>query len=421
MLGALIVAASAPARAEPKLAPTLGDLLAAARRSNLDVREQASVVDEREATARVERGSLWPRLSVSADYLHNQRDVAVDLPGGTGAPTVATIQPYDQLDATIELDIPLIDLGARRRTAAAVLDGAAARATRAVTVAEVERNVVRAYYQWAGGTALLGASLVARQAASDNVAILESRLRAGLAAELDVARAHSQVARADQTIADAELTIATARRTLHTLTAIEPAGDVPPLPSSTTAEAPLAIWLGAIGSAPEVASATASAEAADARASASRSGYAPIIGLVARERLTNAAGFGSDATWTVGVNATWQLDRATAARVDQSAATVATAEIRIAHASLDVRDRIVDAWNQIDALRARTAAAEAQAAADHLAERVASGKLGGGQATQLDVVLAERDALNSDVALIQARADLAAARALLRLATGAQP
>lgn len=414
---ALLVVAGA---VQPALAaPTLGEFLNAAHSTNLDVREQASIVDERDAAERVERGTLWPRLSASADYLRNQHAVIVGIP--LDPPIDATIQPFNQVDATIQLDVPLVDLGAHRRVAAAALDRDAARATRDVTSAEVERNVVRAYYQWVGGTALLASTRGARQAAADDVAVLESRFGAGLAQELDVARARSQVARADQTIADAALTIATARRTLRTLTGIDPSGDAPALPVDTSAEAPLDTWLVSVGAAPEVTSAAANARAADARASADKLSYAPTIGLLARERLTNASGFGNAATWTVGVTASWALDRQVPARVQQSTATAATAQIRIAHASQDVRDRIIDAWNQIDALRARTDAAAAQTDADHLAVRVATAKLSGGQATQLDVVLAKRDALDSDVVLVQARADLAAARALLRLAAGQRP
>ena len=402
-------------------APSLPELLDASRRVNLDVREQSSVIDERAAAARVERGALWPRVSASADYLRNQNAVVVDIPRGAMAPLEATITPTNQLDATFQLDVPLVDLGARRRTVAADRDLDASRATREVTATEVERSVVRAYFQWVGGTALLTSTRAARDADADDVKILETRFAAGLVQELDVARARSQVARADQTLAEAQLTIATARRTLRTLTGIDPGDAAPALSADTSAEAPLEHWLATTGRAPEVASAAADARAAEARETAARWSYAPTVAALARERFTNAAGFGNIANWTVGVTATWALDRATWARADQSAGTAATSRLRIAHASQDVHDRIVDAWNQIDALRARTAAASAQADADHLAEKLAVAKLGGGQATRLDVVLAKRDALDSDVALVQARADLAAARALLRLAAGRQP
>ena len=402
-------------------APTLTELLDASRGANLDVREQASVIAERDAAARVEHGSLWPRLSASADYLRNQHAVVVDIPRGAMDPLAATITPTNQLDATLQLDVPLVDLGARRRTVAADRELDAARAARDVTATEVERSIVRAYFQWVGGTALLASTSAARDADAADVKILETRFAAGLVQELDLARARAQVARADQTLAEAQLAIATARRTLRTLTGIDPGADAPALPADTSAEPPVERWLAAVGGAPEVTSATATALAAEARATAARWSYAPTLGALARERFTNAAGFGDIANWTVGVAATWALDRATAARIDQSAATAATSQLRIAHARQDVHDRIVDAWTQIDALRARTVAATAQADAEHLAGTLAVAKLGGGQATQLDVVLAKRDALDADVALVQARADLAAARALLRLAAGQRP
>jgi outer membrane protein len=402
-------------------APSLGDFLAAAHQADLDVREQGSLVEERAAASRVEGGALWPRLSATADYLHNQHEVVVTIPRGAEPPLQATIQPFDQVDATFQLDVPLLDLAQRRRAAAARLDEDAARATRDATTVGVDRQVVSAYYQWVGGTALRVSSEAAAKTAADNLAVLESRLAAGLTRDLDVARARAQLARAQQSIADADLAVASARRTLRTLTGLEPSGDAPPLPADTAPEAPLEAWLAAVDRAPEVAAARTTADAATARAEADRWGFAPTVGGFARERLTNAAGFGDVSTWAVGVTATWTLDRRTFARADASRAGRVTAEIRAARAAQQVHDRIVDAWDQVEALRARVGAAAAQAAADREALAVAQVREKGGQATPLDVAIAERDALESDVALIQEEADLAAARALLRLAANQEP
>src|SRR5580693_5691806 len=98
-------------------APALDDFLAAARGQALEVQTQRANLDQRVAAERVEGANLLPRLTVSADYLRNQYDVEVDIPRGPEPALTATIQPLDQLDTTLELDVPLVDFAARKRRA----------------------------------------------------------------------------------------------------------------------------------------------------------------------------------------------------------------------------------------------------------------------------------------------------------------
>jgi outer membrane protein TolC len=416
-----LVIATALAVAAPaaRAAPGLDDFLRAGRAASLDVRERAAVADESAAAIAVARAALWPRLSATTSFVRNQHEVIVRIPAGTST-VAATITPSNQLEATVQLDVPLLDLGARRRIHAAQATDDASLAQTRVASGDVERAIVRAYYQWVGGSALAEAAAGAARSADDNLRVLTARAGAGLAKDLDVARARAQVARAAQTSADAAAAIASARRSLIALTGLAPGGDAPALPDDVSAEAPIERWVAAIDQLPEVAAAAADRRAAEAREAAERLTLVPTVGAFARERLTNAAGFGDASTWAVGVTATWQVDRASFARRQQTAAATATGAVRVARAGQDARDRIDDAWHQVEALRARVTAAAAQADADRLAAAIAKDKLPLGQATTLDVVVAATDALDGDVALIQARADLAAARALLRLAAGVE-
>ncbi len=408
-----LVLVARPAAAQPRL----DDFLRAGRGASLDRRERAAIADESAAAIEVARAALWPRLSATAGFTRNQHEVVVSIPTGAGT-TDATITPANQLEATVQLDIPVLDLGARRRVRAARATDEASQAQTRVTGAEVDRAIVRAYYQWVGGSALLDAATGAERTADDNLRVLTARASAGLAKDLDVARARAEVARAAQASADARVAIAGARRALVSLTGLEPGGAAPALAADLTVEAPVAGWLAEVEQLPEIAAATADRRAARAREDAERATLVPTVGLFARERLTNAAGFGEASAWAVGVTASWQLDRGTLARRRQTAAQTATGAVRVARASQAARDRVDEAWHQVEALRARVTAAAAQADADRLAATIAQDKLPLGQATTLDVVVAATDALDSDVALIQARADLAAARALLRLAAG---
>ncbi len=140
--------------------------------------------------------------------------------------------------STVTLNVPLVDVATWKRVTAAGANLEAARGTLEARADEVERAVVRAFYQWVGNAALVRSGQVAEKAAQDNLAVVEQRAGAGLASALDVSRARAQVARARESIASAQLGVATAQRTLRTLTGIEPAGEAPPLPADSRARGP---------------------------------------------------------------------------------------------------------------------------------------------------------------------------------------
>jgi outer membrane protein TolC len=412
---AMALGAVIPGLAE---AQPLAEFLRASRSASLDIEEQTTAVAQRAAEAEIERSALWPSLAASASYTRNQYETLVVIPRMGADPIEATIVPSDQLEAAVTLNVPLVDLAAWQRTAAAGANLEAARANLEARTDEVERAVVRAFYQWVGGAALVRSAEIARAAAVDNLGVVEQRAAAGLASTLDVSRARAQVARADASIASAELTVATARRTLRTLTGIEPGGEAPPLPEDVQAEAALDEWLAQIPGLPELRAAEAALRATEANARAERMGWLPTVSAFASERITNAAGFGEGTSWSAGVELTWLLDRRTLGRSSLGRAGVAASDVRARRSAQDARDRVIDAWNQVEAERARALATAAEVEAGRQASEVAATRFAGGTALQLEVIQAQRDAFAADVSLVEARASLAAARALLRLAAG---
>jgi outer membrane protein len=419
-LGALGPAAAQAQRQDPAQAHTLEQFLRASRSASLDVAEQAQAVEQRAAEVDLERGALWPSLATSASYTRNQNETVVFIPRMDGPAIEATIVPADQLDLTVTLNVPLVDLAAWRRVTAASASLEAAQGTLEARTDDVERAVVRAFYQWVGNAALVRSAQVAEKAAQDNLAVVEQRASAGLASPLDVSRARAQVARARESIASAELGVATAQRTLRTLTGIEPAGEAPPLPEDIAPAAPLADWLSKVGSLPEVRAAQASQRAAQASARAESLGWLPTLSAFASERVTNAAGFGEADNWSAGVKLSWLLDRRTLARHRLGQASAQASAVRVRRAVQDARDRVTDAWNQVTAERARAEAAAAEVEAARQSAEVATTRFAGGTVTQIEVIQAQRDAFAADVSLAAARANLAAARALLRLAAGVE-
>jgi outer membrane protein TolC len=418
-LGVLVLGALHAPRAV-HAAPELASLLAATRARALSVRGQAATVGEREAATAVERASLWPRLSVEAGYTRNQFDVVVDFPDGMGGTIEAPIVPQDQLALTVQLTVPLVDLAVHKRIAAAAAETTAARATLASTQTEAARSVVIAYHRWLGGVALVRAGQAAATAAAATVDRTEARVASQLSVELDVARARAQLAQARRAIAEAQLIVVQARRELRTLTEVDVGEDdgAARLSAGLEAEAALPAWLANLDALPEVIAARAAQAASVAARQAERATLVPRLSAFAREQVSNGAGFGESAAWAAGLTLSWQLDRSSFARPAAARAREASSAVRSELAATTARDRVVDAWHQVEVLRATAEATTAEVTAARLGAEIAARRLSDGTGTATDVVQAQSDRLAAEVAEIRARADLSAARALLRLAAG---
>lgn len=404
--------------ATPARAGELDDLLAAARTENLDLREQAALIDEAEAEARATRGALWPALDVGASYTRNPYEVTLDL-GSLGGMDDTTLVAENQVLATATLSIPLFDLGVWRRLDAAHAETEARKIVAEARTTDIERQVVVEWYRFVAGTALVAAAELGERTASDTLAVVEGRKAAGFASDVDVARARADVARAGHRRADAALIVTSARRELRNLTGREPAAAAPDLPDDVAAEAPLEAWLEDVEELPEVRAADAALRAGRYATNAQRAAWLPTIRAFARGTVTNAPGLlGEEQTFAAGVVASWRLDMVTIRTVSVARTRVHTGAVRAARATQQARERIIDAWEQVEVRRAAaaSAAAEAEAAREGLA--AAQTRIAAGLATPLDLTTAQRDAFSAEVSLVQARAELAAARALLRLAAG---
>lgn len=124
----------------PAHADALDDLLA--RAVSVDPRLAAAQADADAAAARVggSRAALLPRLSASAGSTRNEVASEVTLPGSD--PVVIT--PVDQLDATVRLDVPILDLAAWSTVSASAACRDATEAASAVTVSQALYGVAQA-------------------------------------------------------------------------------------------------------------------------------------------------------------------------------------------------------------------------------------------------------------------------------------
>jgi len=396
----------------------LSRYLAAARQTSAEAKEAGARVNQRQADLRAARAGLFPSLDASASYTRNQYDVVELVPNGDGTSTEAPFTPRNQVDASVTLTVPLLDVAAVRRLQSAKAIHVSAQSDRDERTRALDDRIVAAYTRLLSYEALTQSSLRAVQVARTNLAVVQGRAAGGLASELDVGRARAQVAAAEQALAETELERPAARRELEALSGLPVAGPIPPPPGDLSPELPLERWIEGVEQTAAVARARMQVRASEASHRATRSDLIPRVVAQASERLTNAYGFGEPAQWSVGVKLTARFDVATIHRSQADRAAVAVSSAQYEQVRRDRGLEIANAYDRVESLRARARAARAEAEANATALEVANARYSGGTATQLEVVVAMRDAYDAEALRIQADGALMYARAQLRLASG---
>lgn len=400
----------------------LSDFVGAAKTQNLDNKEALATAAQRAQEADQAWSKIGPAFTGRASYTRNQYEAIVSIPSGPGEFRTATITPKNQLDATLTLDVPLVDLGSWSKISAAKASAEAASARVLASADDVQKVVVQTYTRIVASEALVDAAKRSLSAAEANLAIVTQKRSVGTANELEVERAAAEVARSKQSLADAEYTRATSRNALTSLTGLTPTDGAPTLDDDLHEESPLETWLGgSLSSLPSVKAASLDVTAAKKNESAAWDALLPTLSATATERFTNATGFGTSPYWYAGVVATWRVDLYGVDNAKSFASATAVAKVREAKALQAAHDQIFDAWHQVASSLAKSAAARAEVKASQHAAALAHERYAIGTGTQLDVVQADRDAFSADVARIQADADLIYARGLLRIAAGKSP
>ncbi len=383
---------------------------------NPDAQVADATLRQRAAQADVQLSRLLPSFNARGVLTHNQYPAIATLPNiGT-----LTIIPENQLDAFLSLDVPLVDLAQFARYDAQKIQVELAEANRGLTRRQLEERVVRSYYTLAA-TAALGRSADKNlDVAQKNLDVVKTRLAAGVAADLDLARAIANVEGARQDVADAELSRVLAHRSLETLSRVAPEPATTFAEDGLVEEAAVGQWLRrGHENLPELRVVEAQVRLEEANARAAQRAYLPTLSAQAQERFTNATGFtGRTASYTLSATLSYRFDLATIAqnKVEQASADVTRA--RAEGTRRGTEDAIVEAWQRVTTNLAKARAARAQVRATATAARLTQDRYATGVSTQLDVTQAQRDAFGADVARIQADLALAQSRAVLRLASG---
>lgn len=391
--------------------------LARAAEANPDVRISQATQAQRDAEADRATGSLLPSFQAQGTYTRNQYEVAFPTsflePGTTGS---ITIVPKNQLDGSFTLSVPLVDVGAwdRRAAAKAIRDGA--NANLASTRLDVMRRAARAYFQLLANEAVLLSARRNLELSQQNAALTVDKREGGTASELDVQRAKGDVATAEKQLATASLNVVRERRSLESLSGVTPAPATAFPADDLREESPLDAWLLSTEHVPAVTSAVAARESVRATASAAKTAWLPTLTASAQERLTNAPSLTlHNEYYLLQLMASWKLDATISANVRAQRAAIAGADARADRARRDIQDSIFDDWNQVHTSLELARASRAGVVAARAAADLARDRYQGGVATQLDVLQAKQDLFRADVDRIQAEANLSFARSSLRL------
>lgn len=399
----------------------LETFLDSARRNGFDVREQRATVEQRDWEKDAVYGRLLPALSARGIYQRNQYEVVI--PAGLFGPNSksATLTPLDQLDAFLQIDVPLVDLSNYARYSQSKHLARASQAQLELSENDVQKAVARAYYAFVGGTALVEASNRSVAIAEQNLAYVTTRRNLGVATELDEERARAQVEQTKQQRATAAQIAITNARNLETVSGLAPTAVVEYPIDDLHEEAPLQSWLASRDTPADRVQAELR-KAADAGKKAAARSLLPTLSANANEHLTNAVGFsGHESIYTIQGVLAWRFDYATYATAQAQATAADVQAIRAERTRRGVEDDVFDAWQRVRTGIVKSASARAQTKAALRAEQLALSRYQSGALTQLDVTQAQRDAFDAQANSIQADADLLYSRVLLRLAAGKPP
>lgn len=395
-----------------------------ARQHSPDNDEARANLAQQNAQADVALGRVLPGISARGNYQRNQYQSTISVPiDPTAPPQTITITPYDQLFGSGSVTVTLVDLASFVRVSAARTGAEGSAKQAEATGLQVEAVVVQDYFQVLANLSLVVSSQRALDVSRENLRLTQAQLDAGRATMLDLDRAKADVERQVQLLESANLQVSLSARALQSASGLTPeALEAIPFEDDLHPEPGIDSFSPPDEALPSIAAAIKNREAAEKQATAQRLTLLPAITGSFTENATNTSGFvGRNYYWQTGLGFTWQLDLTNFANIRSQDAAADAARAREQRARLASRDAIHRYWNTVQADIANSKSARAQAKASENAARLAKDRYEVGAATQLDLLQAQRDAYSADVARIQSDADLANARAQLRLAAGRDP
>lgn len=404
--------------------------LAQGERESLEVFESKLKKSQQDALYGQATWLLFPTLSASAGYTRNKQEVSFALPSGMGVEQIV-ITPKNQLDAQLVLNVPLLDLSRWSGRSVARASVRLSQQAQLSATQSVREQVVTSYYQLIGAQAQWFAAQRGLEVAKRSLEQEQARQAAQVSSALEVERARAELAQREQLVARADQARQDARYTLGRVSRLSPSlptrEELEGVLGRSTGEqaqlgdepGPLSSWVEGVERTPSVMVAQAQLEVSQAEATRQqRAAYLPTIAGQATQRWTNAAGFGPTSIWSLGVTARWSLDLSSWEGARASDLEAQAQSIALERQREQAKERIAQAYHRHMAQRQIVASANAQASSTALALKFARERYERDALSQLELIEAERQALNAELDQIEAAATLSLTYALLRLSAG---
>ncbi|KVN95027.1 RND transporter [Burkholderia ubonensis] len=399
--------------------PQLATLVDAALAHNADLHAAAARVDQAQALLGVREAALAPTVGVSPSFSRSRVSGTVD-----NALPKRTMHNWSvPVSASYEVDLwgrlrGDADIGAQN-----LLQAAADRDAMRLRVAtEVASDYLTLHYV-DEDLAALDRAIGLRRTALD---VIAARVRAGAASDLDALRAAADLDTARAELADSRRLRENLVDALAVLTGVSPtAFDVGPTAAALRVpNVPPGLPSALLARRPDVFAAARRADAASLELGVARTAWLPTLTLTAQ------GGFASrdlgsfldrnSSLWGLGASVAQTLldggKRRAAVDAARAGTDIAAANYRAT--ALDALRDVQDALNDIAAQKERIARYESAARATDAATRLSLSRYGHGYVSYLEVIDADRDALNARRQLIHSRQALATATVGLVRALG---
>lgn len=409
LAGLLALAAPAAAEAQQPLATFLDAI------EEHDPSLRAAAEDARAASARTDeaRYTLLPRFSAFAGYQRNESQVSVQRQSMDGTTQTSLILPYDQLDAWLQLDVPLVDLSAWTDIGALEHDEEASRLARRAALRRAKLQVIAGYYRLVASRSVVDAANERVRVADAGRAVVAERVAAGTSPALELARADVEIGLARDAVSQGLLEVALAERALVAWTGVTPTDAHVELAERTSSTPSLEVLRTRIASLPSVRAANETAEAARRRRESSWQDVLPTLRGFARQRWTNAAGFQPESLWSIGVGLNWVLEPRALMTHSAREHEASAAEARMEAIALAEETALVEAYRRVESGRTHLATSRVTVEASLRAVADIRERFEVARATQLEVLIAEREEFDARVTESIARAELAMAEDIL--------
>ena len=393
--------------------PALDQLVAAALAANSDIAIAAARVREARAQEQLARAQLVPSLDL-ATTAGRSRSL-----GALGTPVEATaVQPVFQ--AAYELDL----FGrVERQVEAARAATQASRAARDAAALSVAAAVTSGYLTLRSLDERLRIAQATLAARSEALRLARSRAASGYTSQLELRQAEAEYEATAQLVPQAELAITRQENALSVLLARPPAA-IPrgqPLAAIRFPAVSGGVPSELLRRRPDIAQAELTLAASDATLAAARAQFLPQIRLTGTAGALVASSLGDPiAIWSIGASILAPLFEGgrLRAQVDTAAARRDQAAFAYQRTVLTAFREVEDNLAAVLRLGEQSTHLEAQRAALADALRHAENRYRAGYASYLEQLDAQRNLLNAELALVQARADQLNALVALHQAVG---